>query len=117
MPENMQDSAMKAEQEKPRPYGTGYKLIGKDLLDQRPGGEGDREVEVCGRFSRRRDAVLPAGAEPDAACAREEHPRGESTGDAGGESDPDACRCSGPCGLYERQRNHDQGRQVGRAGA
>ena len=30
MPENTQDSAMKAEQEQPRPYGTGYKLIGKD---------------------------------------------------------------------------------------
>ena len=30
MPDNAQESAMKAEQEKPRPYGSGYKLIGKD---------------------------------------------------------------------------------------
>ena len=30
MPDNAQESAMKAEQEQPRPYGTGYKLIGKD---------------------------------------------------------------------------------------
>ena len=30
MADNAQESAMKAEQEQPRPYGTGYKLIGKD---------------------------------------------------------------------------------------
>ncbi len=30
MPDTPQQSATKAEQEQPRPYGTGYKLIGKD---------------------------------------------------------------------------------------
>ena len=30
MADTPQESAMKAELEKPRPYGTGYKLIGRD---------------------------------------------------------------------------------------
>jgi hypothetical protein len=30
MADSPQESAMKAESEKPRPYGTGYKLIGRD---------------------------------------------------------------------------------------
>ena len=64
---------MKAELEKPRPYGTGYKLIGKNYTTPRPGSEGDRTVEVCRGFSRGGNAVLPAGAEPHAARKDQEN--------------------------------------------
>ena len=43
MPDTPQESAMKAESEKPRPYGTGYKLIGKNYKTP------DLKAKVTGR--------------------------------------------------------------------
>ena len=77
MADTPQESAMKAESEKPRPFGTGYKLIGKDYSTNDLVAKVTGTVEVCRGFSRRGNAVLPAGAEPHAARAGEEHRRRE----------------------------------------
>jgi CO/xanthine dehydrogenase Mo-binding subunit len=105
---------MKAESEKPRPFGTGYKLIGKDyatpdMVAKVTGGE------VCRGFSRRGNAVLPAGAERDAA-RRIRSMNSEALAMPGVKAvlTPDDIPAGG---LPERQRQNHQGEQVGRAGA
>ena len=58
MADTPQESAMKAESEKPRPYGTGYKLIGKRLHNAGPGGEGDGTVRSMPRIFARRECCF-----------------------------------------------------------